>query len=138
MAATTRFPIRSYGDDFLAGRCTNGHQALLGLLCPNLMLYRFDGDGNQIGREARPWRYPAEQRQGVYAIYDPIFRERLARQIAAWKAEVGFVEDRIDVAAFYDEEYDVGIELAQNDECAFVFWWAKDYWMDDQGGVEST
>jgi hypothetical protein len=53
MATMTRFPIRSYGDDFFAGRCANGDQALLGLLCPNVVLYRFDGDGKQIGREVR-------------------------------------------------------------------------------------
>ncbi len=138
MATVTRFPIRSYGDDFFAGQCANGDQALLGLLCPNLVLYRFDGDGNRVAREVRPWLYPAEQRDGVYAIYDPTFRERLAKQIADWQAELGFVEDRIDVAEFFDAEQCVGIELPEDDECAFVLWWAKDYWMNDQGGVEST
>jgi len=138
MAAASRFPIRSYGEDFLAGRCANGEQALLGLLCPNIVLYRFNGDGNQIGRDVRPWLYPAEQHQGVYNIYEPKFRERLVKQIADWQAELGFVEDRIDVAPFYDEEQGVGIELPEKDECAFVFWWAKDYWMDAQGDVEST
>src|SRR5699024_10327296 len=95
-----RFPIRNYGDEFLAGRCANGEQALLGLLCPNLVLYRFDADGNLIGREVRPWRYHAEQHQGVYAIYDPVFREHIDQQIADWQAELGFVDGRIEVEAF--------------------------------------
>jgi hypothetical protein len=138
MTANERFPIRSYGDEFFVGRCANGSQALLGLLCPNVVLYRFDSDGNLVGREVRPWNYPAERHGGVYAIYDPVFIARLAEQITGWQSELGFTEDRIDVAAFYDEELGVGIELPENDECAFVFWWAKDYWMNDQGGVEST
>jgi hypothetical protein len=138
MATLKRFSIRTYGNDFFAGRCANGDQALLGLLCPNVVLYRFDRHGNQIDREVRPWLHPAEQRKGIYAIYERTFRERLAKQIANWRTELGFVEARIEIAEFFDVEQGVGIELPENDECACVLWWAKDYWMDDQGGVKST
>jgi hypothetical protein len=95
MGLLMRFPIRSYGNEFYAGRCANGNQALLGLLCPNVVLYRFDGNGNRIGREVRPWHYPAEQRKGVYAIYDPKSAKHLANQIEAGRSELGFVEDQI-------------------------------------------
>jgi hypothetical protein len=130
--------MRSYGDDFVAGHCANGDQVLLGLLCPNLVLYRFDGSGRPIGREIRPWSYPAVRRHGIYQLHDPAFRESLARQLADWRAELGLVDGPIEVEQFVDETQGVGMEPSEEGECAFIFWWAKDYWMNEDGEVEST
>jgi hypothetical protein len=133
-----KFTICSYGDDFFAGRCDNGDQVLMGLLCPNLVAFRFDSEGKPIGRELRPWLHPAEWRGGAFAIYGHIFQERLAEQMAGWQSEIGFAEQPITVEMFYDAEQGVGIEPAGSKHCAFILWWAKDYWMDSAGGVEST
>jgi hypothetical protein len=39
MADGKPFAIRTYGDEFLTGRCDNGDQILMGLLCPNVAVY---------------------------------------------------------------------------------------------------
>lgn len=138
MTSPRRFPLRSYGDDFSTGCCANGDQALLGLLCPRLVLYRFDSTGRPIGRDVRQWSFPAPQRGGVFDIFDSEFRRHLQVQIAAWKLELGFREQQIAVEEFFDPENAVGIELPEDKSCDFVFWWAKDYWMNSSGEVEST
>lgn len=132
------FHLSSCGADFQTGRCASGDQVVIGLLCPNLLLFRFDKDGALIGRELRPWSFPAPWRNGVYAIHDPMFQTRLAEQIASWQTELGFTEERITVRRFFDDEHWVGIDLPEDASCAFVFWWAKDYWMDEAGDVQST
>ena len=138
MDTAQTFRLRSYGKDFRTGRSASGDQVLIGLLCPNLVLFRFDKGGTLMGRELRPWSFPAPFRNGVYAIYDPMFQTRLAEQIAGWQAELGFIQEPIIVRRFFDDEQWVGIELPEDENCAFVFWWAKDYWMNAAGEVEST
>lgn len=126
-----RYPIRSYENDFFAGRCANGDQVILGLLCPNVVLYRYDSAGNFIRREIRPWNYPAYRGLAAYQTSEPVFMQKLAEQIADWQAELGFIEDRIEIDAYFDSEHYVGIEMPENNECAFIFWWARDFWMDE-------
>jgi hypothetical protein len=138
MGTTQRFNLRSYGDDFQTGRCANGDQVLMGLLCPNLVLFRFDREGTLIGRELRPWSFPARRVGGIYEIFDPMFRTRLGEQITTWQAELGFSEEPITVCGFFDKEHWVGIDLPDDEPCAFIFWWAKDYWMNAAGKVVST
>jgi hypothetical protein len=132
------FRIGSYGDDFSTGTCNNGNQLIIGLLCPNIILYRFDAIGRRIGREIHPWNFPAPLDNGIYQIFDPTFQARIRDQISRWKTELGFKEEKVDVQLFYDVEQDVGIEVDEARGCAFVFWWAKDYWMNENGEVEST
>ncbi len=74
-----KFRIRSYQDDFYAGTCRNGEQVILGLLCPRVVLFRFDVEGALLGREVRDWKLPAECRAGICAIFDPLFRETAGR-----------------------------------------------------------
>jgi hypothetical protein len=101
-------------------------------------IYRFDPSGKLIDRELRLLSTPAERNRNVYAIYDALFQERLAEQIADWQSELGFTEEPIAVEPFYDDEQQVGIELPESKSCASILWWAKEYWMDSEGHVEST
>jgi len=138
MGTTQKFHLRSYGADFQTGRCANGDQALMGLLCPNLVLFRFDKQGTFIGRELRPWSYPAPLRRRIYMVFDPTFQARLEEQVTGWQAELGFSEEPITVNRFFHKEHCVGIDLPDDEPCAFIFWWAKDYWMNEAGEVLST
>jgi len=138
MAIAQRFRICTYGDDFFTGRCANGEQVLMGLLCPHVALYRFDGEGKYLGRELRRWSFPAKQNGTIYAIYDQDFQERLAQQISDWQAEIHFVERVIQVEKSFDKEQCVGIEPSDNSAWAFIFYWSKNYWMNESGEVDST
>jgi hypothetical protein len=133
-----KFPINGYGEDFFTGHCRNGDQVLMGLLCSNVVLFRFDREGRLVGTERRPWLYPAEQSAGICHICDAVFTKRLADQIGGWQEEIGFTTGRSEVEEFFDAEQYVGIELDENRGCTFVFWWAKEYSMDGAGEVEST
>jgi hypothetical protein len=133
-----RFNIQTYGDDFFAGRSKSGEQFLLGLLCPNIVLFRFNAFGTVVGKESRPWQHSAARHQGIYQIYEPVFRELLSLQMSDWRTELGFIEQTIEIELFYDGEEGVGIQLPESNECACVFWWGNEYWMNEQGEVEST
>ncbi len=137
------FSIRGYEEDFDTGRTGDGRQVVLGLLCPSLVAYFFTPDGGLIGREVRPWEYPAPGAEGIgYAIYDKRFQGHLAEQMQGWKQELGFSPGPIRVGAFFDEEYYVGFEqsdeqgLGASDE--IVFYWAKEYFLAPDGEGEST
>ena len=109
----------------------------MGLLCPNLVAYFFMRDGSLIGRQARPWVYPAPGAEGRgYDIYDERFQSHLSEQVRGWKGELGFSPGAVRVRAFFDEEYYVGFEEAADDE--IVFYWAKEYFLAPDGEVEST
>lgn len=138
----------------------------MGLLCPNLVAFFFDEQGNLNQKESRLWEYPATRRDGIYQIYDDAFRAALAQQKSRWKTEVGFQPGVIHIKQFYDEAHTVGIEilpehyqdLETSDEFEdeeerqgwmqdrdawlergeFVWWWAKDYYMNAAGEVDST
>jgi hypothetical protein len=137
-STNTRFRVKSYGDDFVTGHCDNGDQVLMGLLCPEVVLYRFAPTGEFLRREAQDWEYPAPRVGGIFQISDPTFRRRLAQQIASWQREIGFVDAPIDVNAFFDHEHLVGLSLPEDQECSHVLWWAKDYWLKATGDVQST
>ncbi|HEY7155408.1 MAG TPA: hypothetical protein VH575_15710 [Gemmataceae bacterium] len=160
------FPIRKY--DYATGLCDDGRQVVMGLLCPHLVAYFFDPQGNLLAKESRPWDHPAPTMgaNGPYRIYDTEFQAALDRQLRGWQAEIGFRPGTIRVKAFLDEEEPVGIELLPEhyrdiDPVAeypdeedrreflkardqwvrqgkFVWWWAKDYFMSRDGKVEST
>src|SRR4051812_41642963 len=73
--------LKTYGSDFYTGRLGDGRQLLMGLLCPELVAYCFSPGGALLGREARPWNYPAPRSgDGPYRIYDPEFRRHLNDQ----------------------------------------------------------
>ena len=133
-----RFRIKSYGIDFATGRGASGAQFLMGLLCPDVVLYRFDPRGNLLGGQSRRWCRAAARINGAYRIDDPAFQEHIARQIASWQSEIGFVKGPIEVCAFFDGDKYVGVGPPEDQDCHHVLWWAKDYWLSENGDVEST
>jgi hypothetical protein len=138
----------------------------MGLLCPHLVAYFFDGKGLLLADEHRPWTTPAPTTEpnGPYDIYDAAFEKAFAKQMRQWKSELGFRPGTIKIRAFLDDRHPVGITLFPDHlnpdeignldedeqrafaesraewiaEGQFVWWWAKDYEMAKDGEVEST
>jgi len=151
------FPIQAY--DYKTGICSDGRQVVIGLLCPHLVAYFFDPQGNLLRREQRLWKNPAPKLrgEGPYSIYDHDFREALEQQEREWLTELGFSPGTIWIKEFLDGT-PVGIEQLPDhfqdvddldDEERkslatwiavgnFVWWWARDYYMSKDGKVEST
>ena len=179
--------ITSYGDDICTGKTDDGRQVLMGLLCPELIAVFFDAAGDFLQVEPRALtQLPPRQgvvrvswettagvqslegiRPGPYQMYDPTFEETLARDLAAWKREIGFQEAPITVREFFLDDHFLGIrrlpdhlqEFRNNPESVadieerremedrirewesldqFVLWWGKDYYLSRDGDVEST
>lgn len=158
------YPLQSY--DYETGMCADGRQVVMGLLCPNLVAFFFDMQGNLLGKELRLWKHPARFENGRYHTYEDEFEAALEQQKTEWQAEIGFQPDTIRVKHFFDAELLVGIELLpdhylelettdwiSNEEERqeyikdrdswlengnFVWWWARDYYMSAEGEVEST
>jgi hypothetical protein len=160
------FALQTEPGDFETGRCADGRQVVFGLLCPHLALFYFDAQGNLLQAEFRDWEHPAPWRNGRYDIYDDAFEAAFAQQIDRWKAEAGFSPGTIQIKEFMDDAHWVGIQIlpehyqdletsdefdneAERQEYIrdrdewiargdFVWWWAKDYYMNAEGEVEST
>ena len=155
-----RYAIRPDEGYFAAGVARGGEQVLMGLLCPNLVAFRFDQDGRLIGIDHRPVPFFRD----VTPPYD-IYDIRLQPMLDAWKAEMGFRRATIRVLKFYSDQYWAGIEdypshfhevLADPDADAeekadiresmelwdrdgqFVVLWGNDYWLDGSGRVVSS
>jgi hypothetical protein len=157
------YPIQEY--DYEVGICADGRQVVMGLLCPYLTAFFFDPQGSLLEKERRLWNHPAPWQNGCYNIYDTDFEAALIQQKSDWQSEIGFQPGLIRVKAFFDDEDTVGIEplpehylnLETPDEFEdeeerqewirdrdawlergdFV-WWARDYYMNSNGEVEST
>lgn len=151
-----RYPIQGYGTDFHAGVVADKRQAIMGLLCPNVVAVFFDPLGDFL--EAQQRRLPFMGSKGPYDIYDA----RVGQHLRSWQEALGFRPRVVRVRRFSLPEWGVGIDdlpthylefLENPDEFPeidvemirawqeagqFVFWWAKDYWMDRSGRVEST
>ncbi|MEZ4446189.1 MAG: hypothetical protein R3B72_44340 [Polyangiaceae bacterium] len=148
--------------DFHAGVLDDGRQVLLGLLCPEVVVFVFGRDGRFITKQEQVWRHPAQRMgtDGPYQIYDPAFVRAMNQQIADLKATLGVKDGTIRVRQFFDVA--VGIEefpdyLEESEDGSpedaqrrlalrrewrasggFVLWWAKDYYMSKDGQIEST
>jgi hypothetical protein len=154
------YAVQGYGDDFHTGTVGDGRQVIMGLLCPNLVAVFFDSSGNFLETQKRA--LPFMRPKGPYDIYD----KRIGPQLRCWQKEIGFRPGTVKVRRFSLPEEGVGIDdlpghfqefvdersqfiesdgedyremiRAWQDAGNFVFWWAKDYWMDRDGDVEST
>jgi hypothetical protein len=163
MSTGRLFPIKSY--DYLTGVCGDGRQVVMGLLCPHVVAYFFGRNGELLGDEHRDWITPAPWvPTGYYDIYDKKFLAGVADQIREWQRAIEFRKGTIRIRAFFDDRHPVGIcelpehlsdeEIANCDDNeraeleksrskwirqgAFVWWWARDYYMSRDGEVEST
>jgi hypothetical protein len=164
---TRLFPIRP-DPDFFTGVCDDGRQVIIGLLCPELVAVFFDGKGNHLGCEERPWSAAVGKlagRKPPYKIGGDRFRDLIAEQVREWQGELGARQSTIRVKKFLAGAHMVGIDelpgWAHEIETAtwmsdaerqqyredrdqwvadgkFVFWWAKSYHMSKDGEVEST
>jgi hypothetical protein len=108
------FPIQNHGYDFFTGVCPDGRQVVMGLLCPELVAFFFDSEGNYLGREERPWSVEAGQlagREPPYNIFGDRFQEVIGNQLREWQCELGFRIATIRVKEFLDDEQTVGIEV---------------------------
>jgi len=160
------FPVQAY--DYHTGVCADGRQVVMGLLCPALVAFFFDQHGHLLCCEQRPWSEEATALAGEqppFQIFGETFQALIAAQEEAWQQELGFIASTIHVREFFDEQRGVGIErlpghlemeeieteedpqeqrelLALREEWlatgAFVWWWARDYYMSGDGEVEST
>jgi hypothetical protein len=155
------FPIQPAAD-FHAGVLDDGRQVLLGLLCPDVIVFIFDPDGRLITKQEHEWRHPAPRmgNDGPYRIYDPAFVKAIDKQIADLKATLGMEDGTIRVRRFFDvavgiEDLPDHLEEPENESPedaedrvalrreweasgSFVLWWAKDYFMSKDGRIEST
>jgi hypothetical protein len=158
------FPLQSH-IDFATGKCEDGRQIVMGLLCPHLVAFYFDSRGNLLGKERRLWRHPAPWKNEVYNIYDKDFEVALEQQMSEWQVEMSFHPATICVKAFYDYDDTVGIkllpdyldiettgEIADEEERQewiqdynewlvsgnFVFSWCQDYDINQEGEVIGT
>jgi len=155
-----RYAIRPDEGYFSAGVMADGQQVLMGLFCPNLVAFRFDGDGSLLGSEQRPVPF-FRNVTPPYNIYD----DRIQPMIEEWQAEMGFRPATIRVRKFWSVEHYIGIEDypsdfhevlsdpdADDEEKAemresirlwdkagqFVVQWGNDYWLDGTGRVVSS
>ncbi len=139
MEEQTTFLIQTYGHDFFAGHTNSGQQILVGLLCPEVVCFFFTESGALLRKETHPWKNPAPFADGVFNTCDPEFERNLTSQIRQIMSDLGFLDGAISVQRFFDEQSWVGIDMPENpSECDFIFYWAKDYWMDSTGRVIST
>jgi len=108
------FPIQNDACDFFTGVCADGRQVVMGLLCPQLVAFFFDPQGNLLGREERPWSAEAAELAGTpppYRIYAEGFQALITAQRQEWQTEIGCREATIRIKEFLDDEYSVGIEI---------------------------
>jgi hypothetical protein len=156
------FALQSHGNDYFAGQLTDGHQIVMGLLAPRIVLYMFDAEGALVERQARDWEHAAPKlgESDIWRLGNAEFKQRLAEQTERWQQEIGFAPGTIRIQWFFDDELNVGIELlpeslrdmswcetdAQRQEMRreveewqeqghFVFCWAKDYLISAEGNV---
>lgn len=108
------FPIQNDGHDFFTGVCSDGRQVVMGLLCPALVAYFFDLEGNLVAREERRWSEAAAEAAGAtppYQIFTNEFEALIELQRREWETELGLRAGTIRVKQFFDPELRVGIDL---------------------------
>ena len=119
------YTIQNHGYDFFTGICSDGRQAVMGLLCPHVVAYFFDREGRFLGSERQPWNHPAPRMcmppelahiptimppgLGPYKISDPEFQRALSAQLEQWQAILGYNSTSIRVRMFFDAQHCVGI-----------------------------
>ncbi|WP_368564700.1 hypothetical protein [Pseudoxanthomonas sp. UTMC 1351] len=148
------------GRPFHVGRTPDGGQLILGLMFSEMIAYVFDSDGHLVSRERETWRKPEMVRNGtgVYWLYEPGTRSEVERKVVDWMRELRVTEEAILINAFFDAEYNVGIEdvpqclespikgetdnerrerdverIGWIQSGKFIFWWELDYWMASDG-----
>ena len=156
------YPIQS-SSYWYAGHTRDGRQVLYGLLCPSLVAYFFSERGDLIDVQQQHLEFLEEGRNPghVYDIYDP----RIEPRREAWSRQLGIYSGTIRVRKFRDSNH--GVEILDYPDCFddalqrpnassevkariaefrrdweqqrnFVLLWGEDYWMDEEGQIESS
>ena len=148
-------------DNFYAGTAIGDRQVLMGPAGHGLAAVFFDGRGNYIEYQERPFPFELVG----YPDYDD---PRAVKARTDWLDEIGFQAGTIRVRRFDVPGEGIGIEdrpahydnflkdpeTVEPDEVSrardyesiarweregmYVLWWGKDFWMDGRGEVEST
>lgn len=140
---------------YYAGCLLNGHQVLMGVKNPKLVMIEFDADGNYLQTITRD-----EIHNSVLPRIDPV------KKIEEWQAEIGFIPSTILIKRFSLPDLWIGIEdlpshyqefLNSRDsysaeDCRnyqeqiniweesgdFVLFWDEDYHLNREGEIESS
>ena len=157
-----RYNLLSYSS-YTTGRCPDGRQVVMGLLCPNLVTVFFDADGHYLDAHVAPWEHPAPKMQenGPFHIDDPAFAEQFQKQMCEYQTQIGFSEGRIGIHPFESPDVDCWLKrmpadlddldpddpdyedlCEERDDWIYgenhVFGWAEEYWISPNGEVETS
>ncbi|MDX1932459.1 MAG: hypothetical protein SFU56_07625 [Capsulimonadales bacterium] len=151
-----KYPIQLSAGDFETGILPNGNQLLIGKQIPGLIAVLFSPDGDFIQLLTKPGSRPLSV---PYRTYE------LESDLMHWQKELQVIPHAIGVRKFMIREHTIGIQdipdhltvtaiesltdeddrIAMKNELAcwkknrcFVLWWAKDYYMNRRGGIDST
>ena len=148
---------------FHTGHLENGNQVLMGIQFPDIALLEFDPQGNYLSIAARgiPKQF-LSVRNGIYWADDIV----LQALIKNWQDEIGFIPGTISVKPFFlpdqwigiqdlpdhyleflnqPENYDEERRLQLQEDIRqwresgdFVLYWSEDYYLNQEGEVESS
>jgi hypothetical protein len=155
------YPIRSHEDyGFYAGVTPDNRQVLMGLLCPNIVVFLFNATGSLVETKQRRVHFF----EGVTPPFD-IYDGRIPPMIDAWQTEMRLQPGIIKVKKFFSldlsvviEDYPSHFEAILSDpqegedakidirdsikswdkEKQFVLIWGNDYWLNNSGEVVSS
>jgi hypothetical protein len=152
---------------YWTGRDRNHQQVMLGLLAPDILIYRFDMDGNYLKceRAALINNPKKDDETGIYVL-DSTFMARFSSELVKVKHLIGYQARTIRINEFFDLEHYVGILPYPSDyqnfldspdgfsdeekriyeshvsrwdkDGNFVFCWGEEYWMNSEGEIESS
>jgi hypothetical protein len=154
-----RYRIQNNGDHFYCGKLKNGNQALMGVQRPRLTMVEFDANGKFVQVS---FREATSAEGNVKAEAE----DQLNIELLIWQKEVGFKPRTISVKPFFLSDLWIGIkdlpdhyqEVLDNpekfdeqrrqvleedihnwyDDGNFVFYWDEEYYLDEEGELESS
>jgi len=157
------FQIKDDGNYFRAGYLRNGHQVLMGVQSPELVMVDFDIDGTYLSTTIRS--IVSTDRSSGRRTLDPS-ADMLFEGIEQWMDEIRLMPRTITVKEFFLEDRYIGIRLLPDhyqdvlehpdgydrerlteltedirswtDQGSFVLFWTEDYYMSREGDVDSS
>ena len=132
------YTIAESSGRFRTGTLPSGGQVLFGVVIPDILVYRFDKDGQLLGRQAIPLEHPPAWNPFTNSYdLDRNYAEKAEAQIAALGASLDVRAGPITVGQFSDPDKGVGIqELPSEFMEAFVA--PDNFTPDEQGQMTSN